>query len=126
MAIKNRYEFMYYVACTDSNPNGDPDMGNTPRMDPQTMQGYISDVSTKRLIRNYVSMAREGEPGMEIIVQQSTNMNRQIARAKGSPGWMIVLKQKKLFMQEERKPVNYFMMCVLLGLLCRQDQMRDR
>ena len=58
MAIKNRYEFMYYVACTDSNPNGDPDMGNTPRMDPQTMQGYISDVSTKRLIRNYVSMAR--------------------------------------------------------------------
>ena len=62
--------------------NGDPDMGNTPRMDPQTMQGYISDVSTKRLIRNYVSMAREGEPGMEIIVQQSTNMNRQIARAK--------------------------------------------
>lgn len=126
MAIKNRYEFMYYVACTDSNPNGDPDMGNTPRMDPQTMQGYISDVSTKRLIRNYVSMAREGEPGMEIIVQQSTNMNRQIARAKGSLGWMIVLKQKKLFMQEERKPVNYFMMCVLLGLLCRQDQMRDR
>ena len=41
MAIKNRYEFMYYVACTDSNPNGDPDMGNTPRMDPQTMQVYF-------------------------------------------------------------------------------------
>ena len=49
MAIKNRYEFIYYVACTDANPNGDPDMGNTPRVDPQTMQGYISDVSTKRL-----------------------------------------------------------------------------
>ena len=39
MAIQNRYEFMYYVACTNSNPNGDPDMGNMPRIDPQTMQG---------------------------------------------------------------------------------------
>ena len=86
MAIKNRYEFIYYVACTNANPNGDPDMGNTPRVDPQTMQGYISDVSTKRLIRNYVTMSRAGEPGMEIIVQKSTNMNRQIARAKREAG----------------------------------------
>lgn len=62
MAIKNRYEFIYYVACTNANPNGDPDMGNTPRVDPQTMQGYISDVSTKRLIRNYVtSQERENQ-----------------------------------------------------------------
>ena len=38
MAIQNRYEFMYYVACTNANPNGDPDMGNTPRMDPETMK----------------------------------------------------------------------------------------
>ena len=43
MAIQNRYELMYYVACTNANPNGDPDMGNTPRIDPQTMQGFISD-----------------------------------------------------------------------------------
>ena len=54
MAIQNRYEFMYYVACTNANPNGDPDMGNTPRIDPQTMRGYITDVATKRRIRNYV------------------------------------------------------------------------
>ena len=53
MAIQNRYEFMYYVACTNANPNGDPDMGNTPRLDPQTMQGFITDVATKRRIRNY-------------------------------------------------------------------------
>ena len=50
-AIKNWYEFLYYVACTDAKPNGDPDMGNTPRLDPETMQGYISDVATKRRIR---------------------------------------------------------------------------
>ena len=52
MAIQNRYEFMYYVACTNSNPNGDPDMGNMPRIDPQTMQGFITDGATKRRIRN--------------------------------------------------------------------------
>ena len=50
MVIKNRYEFMYYVSCTNCNPNGDPDMGNTPRIDPQTMHGYITDVATKRRI----------------------------------------------------------------------------
>lgn len=52
MAIQNRYEFMYYVACTNANPNGDPDMGNMPRIDPQTMQGFITDGATKRRIRN--------------------------------------------------------------------------
>ena len=46
MAIENRYEFLYYVACTNANPNGDPDMGNTPRLDPETMQGFITDVAT--------------------------------------------------------------------------------
>ena len=45
MALQNRYEFMYYVACTNANPNGDPDMGNMPRIDPQTMQGFITDVA---------------------------------------------------------------------------------
>ena len=57
MAIKNRYEFVYYVQCINGNPNGDPDMGNSPRVDPETMQGYITDVATKRRIRNYIQEA---------------------------------------------------------------------
>ena len=57
MAIQNRYEFIYYVACSNCNPNGDPDMGNMPRIDPQTMQGFITDGATKRRIRNYVELA---------------------------------------------------------------------
>lgn len=85
-AIKNRYEFLYYVACTNSNPNGDPDMGNTPRLDPETMQGYISDVATKRRIRNYVQAAHGDEPGMNIIIQQGTNINRHIAEARQAAG----------------------------------------
>ena len=68
MALQNRYEFMYYVACTNANPNGDPDMGNMPRIDPQTMQGFITDVATKRRIRNYIEIAYPGVPGMGIFV----------------------------------------------------------
>lgn len=85
-AIQNRYEFLYYVACTNANPNGDPDMGNTPRMDPETMQGYITDVATKRRIRNYVQLAHGEEPGMNIIIQQATDLNRHIARARKEAG----------------------------------------
>ena len=86
MAIQNRYEFMYYVACTNGNPNGDPDMGNMPRIDPQTMQGFITDAATKRRIRNYVELAHRDEPGMNIIIQQATNINRHIAEAKRAAG----------------------------------------
>lgn len=86
MAIQNRYEFLYYVACTNANPNGDPDMGNAPRLDPETMQGYITDVATKRRIRNYIQTAFAGQPGMNIIIQQSTNINRHIAEARKEAG----------------------------------------
>lgn len=86
MAIQNRYEFIYYLACTNANPNGDPDMGNTPRIDPETMKGYITDVATKRRIRNYVQLAHGGEPGMNLIIQQSTNINRHIAQARREAG----------------------------------------
>lgn len=85
-AIQNRYEFVYYLACTNANPNGDPDMGNTPRLDPETMQGYITDVATKRRIRNYVQLAHGDEPGMNLLIQQTTNINRHIAEAKREAG----------------------------------------
>ena len=108
MAIKNRYEFMYYVACTNCNPNGDPDMGNTPRIDPQTMQGYLTDVSTKRRIRNYVQTAYAGEDGMEIIIQQSTNINRHIARAKREAGFEDCAKGKDAVYAGRRKACALF------------------
>lgn len=108
MAIQNRYEFMYYVACTNANPNGDPDMGNTPRMDPQTMRGYISDVATKRRIRNYVDMAYHDEDGMNIIIQQSTNINRHIARAKKEAGFGECAKGKDAVYAARRKACQLF------------------
>ena len=108
MAIANRYEFMYYVSFTDCNPNGDPDMGNTPRVDPQTMQGYLTDVSTKRRIRNYVNMAYEGQPGMNIIVQQSTNINRHIAEAKIAAGVEDNAKTKDAIYKGRQKACEMF------------------
>lgn len=82
MAIKNRYEFMFYVQCVNGNPNGDPDMGNTPRIDPQDMRGYITDGAIKRRIRNYIQTAYADKEGMNIIMQSATNVNTQIAKAK--------------------------------------------
>ena len=108
MAIQNRYEFMYYVACTNCNPNGDPDMGNAPRIDPQTMQGYITDVSTKRRIRNYVDTAYHDEDGMNIIIQQSTNINRHIARAKREAGYEDCAKAKEAVYAGRKKACELY------------------
>ena len=77
---------MYYLACTNANPNGDPDMGNTPRVDPETFIGFVTDVATKRRIRNYVLISHGDEPGMNMLIQQSTNINRHIAEARREAG----------------------------------------
>ena len=108
MAIENRYEFLYYVACTNANPNGDPDMGNTPRLDPETMQGFITDVATKRRIRNYIQTAYAGQPGMNIIVQQATNLNRHIAEAKRAAGVADCAKEKEAVYAGRKKACELF------------------
>lgn len=108
MTIQNRYEFVYYVACTNANPNGDPDMGNSPRIDPQTMQGFITDVATKRRIRNYIQAAYAGQPGMNIIVQQSTNLNRHIAEAKRAAGVEDCAKEKEAVYAGRKKACELF------------------
>ena len=108
MAIQNRYEFMYYVSCTNANPNGDPDMGNAPRIDPETRLGYITDVATKRRIRNYVDLAYADAEGMNIIIQQSTNINRHIARAKREAGFEDCAKGKDAVYAGRRKACELF------------------
>ena len=108
MAIQNRYEFVYYVSCTNANPNGDPDMGNAPRIDPQTMQGFITDVAIKRRIRNYIQTAYAGQPGMNIIVQQSTNLNRHIAEAKRAAGVEDCAKEKEAVYAGRKKACELF------------------
>jgi len=86
---------MYFVECLNGNPNGDPDMGNSPRIDPQDMRGLISDVAVKRRIRNYVALEKGNEFPYGIIVQQSTNINRFIAQANEECGSMAKDKTKE-------------------------------
>lgn len=79
--IQNRYEFLCLFDCENGNPNGDPDAGNAPRIDPQDLHGLVSDVAIKRRIRNYVQIARGNTMPNAIFVQHATNLNRPIVRA---------------------------------------------
>jgi len=69
-AITNRYEFVMLYDVENGNPNGDPDAGNMPRIDPETGHGIVTDVCIKRKIRNYVDMAKNGESGFDIYIKQ--------------------------------------------------------
>lgn len=80
-AISHRYEFIYYFDVTNGNPNGDPDAGNLPRLDPETNKGLVTDVSLKRKIRNYVELAKETEPGFTIYMQERAVLNDQHQKA---------------------------------------------
>lgn len=80
--IQNRYEFIYLFDVENGNPNGDPDAGNMPRIDPQTNHGLVTDVCLKRKIRNYVEIARLNEEGQSaegfnIYVQEKAVLNRR-------------------------------------------------
>lgn len=80
-AISNRYEFVYLFDVTNGNPNGDPDAGNLPRLDPETNQGLVTDVCLKRKIRNYVALEKEGGPGHAIYMQEKSVLNDQHKKA---------------------------------------------
>lgn len=86
--IANRYEFLFLFDCENGNPNGDPDAGNAPRMDPQDMHGLVSDVAIKRRIRNYIQVARGNQAPYAIFVEHATNLNRPIAEAHEQTGGM--------------------------------------
>lgn len=79
--ISNRYDFVYFFDVTNGNPNGDPDAGNLPRLDPETNQGLVSDVCLKRKVRNYISLAKDDVPGHEIYVSERAILNLQNKRA---------------------------------------------
>ena len=85
-AIKNRYEFMNLFDVENGNPNGDPDAGNLPRIDPESGYGLVTDVCLKRKIRNYVELVKEGEPGYRIYVKEGVPLNRSDNEAYQSIG----------------------------------------
>ncbi len=80
-AIAHRYEFVFLFDIINGNPNGDPDAGNMPRLDPETNRGLVTDVCLKRKIRNYVNLEKDNAPGYAIYMQEKAVLNNQHQKA---------------------------------------------
>lgn len=92
MAIQNRYDFVMLFDVENGNPNGDPDAGNSPRVDAETGYGLITDVCLKRKIRNYVELCKDDEDGYRILIKPDRPLNAKFSEAYDAVG--IAKKQK--------------------------------
>ena len=103
--LANRYDFVLLFDVSKGNPNGDPDAGNMPRLDPETNHGLVSDVSLKRKVRNYVEFAKDGAAGFNIYVQEGAILNEQHRKAYLAvrPGDEKAAKDAKLNPKERRR-----------------------
>lgn len=84
--IKNRYEFVVLFDVENGNPNGDPDAGNMPRIDPESGLGLVTDVCLKRKIRNYIETVKEDTEGFKIYIKEDVPLNRSDREACKSLG----------------------------------------
>jgi CRISPR-associated protein Csd2 len=115
--IKNRYEFVLFCDVENGNPNGDPDAGNLPRIDPETGRGIISDVCIKRKVRNYVDLVKgqaidapdveEGELGYKIYVQEGAVLNERNNMAYVHYGLKPVDKKLPKKVEDQRKVTKF-------------------
>ena len=118
-AISNRYEFVILFDVENGNPNGDPDAGNMPRIDPETGYGLVTDVCLKRKIRNYVQMVREGKEGYDIYIKESTPLNTSDQRAYASLGVDDQsVKEKKKENPELDRKIRDFMCREFFDIRC--------
>ncbi len=85
MELNNRIDFVYIFDIQDGNPNGDPDAGNLPRVDPETGLGLITDVCLKRKVRNYVQVAKQGQDGFDIFIREGAILNNAIDQSYEAP-----------------------------------------
>ncbi|MCD6562203.1 MAG: type I-C CRISPR-associated protein Cas7/Csd2 [Deltaproteobacteria bacterium] len=84
--IQNRYEFVYLFDVENGNPNGDPDAGNMPRIDPETSYGLVTDVCLKRKIRNFVEIVKSNQSPYEIYIREKSILNKTHERAHQAVG----------------------------------------
>lgn len=112
-SLTNRYDITFLFDVTRGNPNGDPDAGNLPRLDPETNHGLVSDVSLKRKIRNYTELSKGDQPGYRIYVQEGSILNEKHREAYKAvrPGNEKVAKDKSLNPQndDESRALTKFM-----------------
>ncbi len=92
--ITNRHDFLLLFEVTNGNPNGDPDMGNMPRLDPNTNRGLITDVCQKRKIRNFVEEFAPARPGTSDDEKAASN------------GFNILIKQGTVIETEQKRAIT--------------------
>jgi len=107
--LENRYEFVLFYDVENGNPNGDPDAGNMPRIDPETLYGIVTDVCIKRKIRNYVELVKEDVKGYDIYVRENVVLNSQQRKAYEALG--IKWEAKKLPKDQEQAAALTRFMC---------------
>ena len=93
--LKNRIDFVYIFDVQDGNPNGDPDAGNLPRVDPETGMGLVTDVCLKRKVRNYVQVAKDCSKGFDIYVKEKAVLGRSHIAAFKALGYKLGEESKK-------------------------------
>ena len=103
--LNNRYDFVILFDVENGNPNGDPDAGNSPRMDAETGYGFVTDVCIKRKIRNYVSLVKEGEAGYNILIKPDKSLNEKFTEAYEAEG--LEKKQKGKKADDVKKARDY-------------------
>jgi CRISPR-associated protein Csd2 len=101
--INNRYEFVLLYDVENGNPNGDPDAGNMPRIDPETGYGIVTDVCLKRKIRNYAELVKGDATGYRIYVKEGTPLNQNHVEAYAAVGLKSGEKAKMNKVQEARQ-----------------------
>jgi CRISPR-associated protein Csd2 len=106
--LANRYDFVFLFDVTNGNPNGDPDAGNLPRLDPETNLGLVTDVSLKRKVRNYAELARGGDQGYAIYVSEGAILNEKHRQAYAAvrPDSDKIATEKKLNPQNDEEAIR--------------------
>lgn len=122
-AIRNRYDFVVLFDVENGNPNGDPDAGNMPRVDPETGLGLVTDVCLKRKIRNYISAIKENTEGYRIYVESDRTLEDNNEEAIKYLGFDTVkqvldVKAKAKKIRNLIKIIKKRMLTLQLGILC--------
>lgn len=103
--LQNRYDFVFLFDVENGNPNGDPDAGNSPRVDVETGYGFVTDVCIKRKIRDYVALRKGGEAGYDILIKPNQSLNEKFTQAYMAEN--LPRKQKGKYPADVKKARDY-------------------
>ncbi len=113
--IRNRYDFVILFDVENGNPNGDPDAGNMPRVDPETGCGLVTDVCLKRKIRNYVQMVKEDDPHYGIYIRENEPLNRSDRRALAENGYPDIKDSELKTLKKSDKDIDARLLDYMCG-----------